>query len=88
MLGDADSFSAAATLRRDTVQDRVEAYNGVLKDVCAKDRHCRFDGNAVHDFRFGTAQLSHWDWFHPSTDGQARLAEIAYRTVTAKEPVT
>ncbi|POX53764.1 hypothetical protein C3489_15025 [Streptomyces sp. Ru71] len=88
MLGDADSFSAAATLRRDTVQNRVEAYNAVLKEVCAKDRYCRFDGNAVHDFRFGTAQLSHWDWFHPSTDGQARLAEIAYRTVTAKEPVS
>lgn len=88
MLGDADSLSAAATLRRDTVQERVEAYNAVLKDVCAKDRYCRFDGNAVHDFRFGTTQLSHWDWFHPSTDGQARLAEIAYRTVTAKEPVT
>jgi lysophospholipase L1-like esterase len=29
--------------------------------------------------------LSQWDWFHPSVDGQARLAEIAYRTVTARE---
>ena len=48
----------------------------------------RFDGNAVFDYRFGTDQLSHWDWFHPSRDGQARLAEIAYRTVTAREPVT
>jgi lysophospholipase L1-like esterase len=86
MLGDADALDAAATLRRDTVQRRVEAYNQVLKEVCAKDRHCRFDGGAVYDYRFGTAQLSHWDWFHPSTDGQARLAEIAYRTVTAKKP--
>ena len=38
MLGDADAVDAAATLRRDTVQDRVEAYNTVLQEVCAKDR--------------------------------------------------
>jgi lysophospholipase L1-like esterase len=88
MLGDADALDAAATQRRATVQSRVEAYNKVLRDVCAKDRRCRFDGNAVFDYRFGPAQLSPWDWFHPSTNGQARLAEIAYRTVTAQEPLT
>ncbi|MFG2311285.1 SGNH/GDSL hydrolase family protein [Streptomyces sp. NPDC048566] len=86
MLGDADSLTSAATLRRDRVQERVKAYNRVLGEVCAQDRHCRFDGDAVFDYRFGTEQLSHWDWFHPSTDGQARLAEIAYRTVTARDP--
>ncbi|MFD9463724.1 SGNH/GDSL hydrolase family protein [Streptomyces sp. NPDC060027] len=88
MLGDADSLDSAATLRRGKVQDRVEAYNQVLREVCAKDRRCRFDGGAVFDYRFGTDQLSHWDWFHPSKNGQARLAEIAYRTVTARKPVT
>ncbi|KAB1148777.1 SGNH/GDSL hydrolase family protein [Streptomyces luteolifulvus] len=85
MLGDADALDSAATLRRDTVQQRVEAYNEVLEKVCAKDERCRFDGGAVHDYRFGTEQLSHWDWFHPSVNGQARLAEIAYRTVTARK---
>ncbi|WP_460065148.1 SGNH/GDSL hydrolase family protein [Streptomyces sp. YKOK-I1] len=84
MLGDADALDAAATARRDTVQRRVEDYNRVLEEVCAKDARCRFDGGAVYDFRFGTDQLSHWDWFHPSRDGQARLAEIAYRKVTAR----
>ncbi|GGN56647.1 lipoprotein [Streptomyces albiflavescens] len=87
MLDDADALDSAATLRRARVQDRVEAYNEVLREVCAKDRRCRFDGGAVFDYRFGTDQLSHWDWFHPSKDGQARLAEIAYRMVTAKKPV-
>ncbi|MEU6475404.1 SGNH/GDSL hydrolase family protein [Streptomyces sp. NPDC047017] len=86
MLGDADTLDAAATGRRDAVQARVVEYNKVLAEVCAKDRRCRFDHNAVFDYRFGTAQLSHWDWFHPSRNGQARLAEIAYRTVTAKNP--
>ncbi|MER7488132.1 SGNH/GDSL hydrolase family protein [Streptomyces sp. NPDC126497] len=86
MLGDADSLDAAATLRRETVRERVEDYNEVLEEVCAKDRRCRFDGGAVHAYRFGTAELSRWDWFHPSVEGQAELAEIAYRTVTAKRP--
>ncbi|GCB49760.1 SGNH/GDSL hydrolase family protein [Streptomyces sp. NL15-2K] len=85
MLGDADAVDAAATARRDTVQKRVEDYNEVLEEVCAKDRRCRFDGGAVYEYRFGTGQLSQWDWFHPSVNGQARLAEIAYRTVTGKK---
>ncbi|MEV2214770.1 SGNH/GDSL hydrolase family protein [Streptomyces sp. NPDC050997] len=85
MLGDADALDAAATERRDTVEQRVEDYNKVLKEVCATYRRCRFDGGAVHDYRFGTDQLSHWDWFHPSVNGQARLAEIAYRAVTGKK---
>jgi lysophospholipase L1-like esterase len=86
MLADADAVDPAATLRRNTVRDRVDDYNEVLRDVCAKDRKCRTDGGAVHAFRFGTDQLSQWDWFHPSVNGQARLAEIAYRAVTAKNP--
>ncbi|MFJ8359987.1 SGNH/GDSL hydrolase family protein [Streptomyces sp. NPDC093984] len=88
MLGNADALDAASTQRRATVQSRVEEYNRALKEVCAKDRRCRFDGNAVFDYRFGPAQLSPWDWFHPSRNGQARLAEIAYRAVTAEDPVT
>ncbi|MBN0044786.1 SGNH/GDSL hydrolase family protein [Streptomyces actuosus] len=88
MLGDADALDTAADQRRNAVHERVEAYNEVLKEVCAEDRHCRYDGGAVHDYRFGADQLSHWDWFHPSREGQARLAEIAYRTVTAEKPVT
>ncbi|MFJ9536802.1 SGNH/GDSL hydrolase family protein [Streptomyces sp. NPDC101225] len=84
MLSDADALDSAAMLRRDTVQKRVEAYNTALKEVCAKDVRCRFDDDAVYDYRFGTEQLSKWDWFHPSVNGQARLAEIAYRKVTAK----
>ncbi|MGW4227224.1 SGNH/GDSL hydrolase family protein [Streptomyces bauhiniae] len=86
MLRGADDLTEAATVRRQEVQQRVEAYNTVLAEVCAKDERCRSDGNAVFDYRFGTGQLSQWDWFHPSRDGQARLAEIAYRTVTEHRP--
>ncbi|MFG3045976.1 SGNH/GDSL hydrolase family protein [Streptomyces sp. NPDC048241] len=86
MLRGADDLTEAATVRREEVQRRVEAYNTALAEVCAKDERCRSDGNAVFDYRFGTGQLSRWDWFHPSRDGQARLAEIAYRTVTGSGP--
>ncbi|MBZ3900463.1 SGNH/GDSL hydrolase family protein [Streptomyces griseiscabiei] len=86
MLADPDALTTAAGERRDAVQDRVEAYNDVLREVCEKDRYCRYDEDAVFDYRFGRTQLSQWDWFHPSVDGQARLAEIAYRVVSAKQP--
>ncbi|MFF9347310.1 SGNH/GDSL hydrolase family protein [Streptomyces sp. NPDC014734] len=86
MLGDADDMGAQAVARRASVQKRVEEYNAVLRDVCAKDARCRYDGGAVHDFPFIGAQLSQWDWFHPGREGQARLAEIAYRNVTATKP--
>ena len=88
MLRDADAQGAKAERRRARVQARVVAYNKVLKDVCAKDVLCRYDGGAVFNYRFTTAQLSHWDWFHPSRDGQARLAEIAYRRVTAPKALS
>ncbi|MEU7578967.1 SGNH/GDSL hydrolase family protein [Streptomyces sp. NPDC041068] len=87
MLADPDDLDTGATQRRESVQDRVIAYNDVLKDVCAKDRRCRYDGGAVFDYRFDGDQLSHWDWFHPSKNGQSRLAEIAYRQVTSPKPV-
>lgn len=86
MLGDAQDDSARARQRRDLVYDRVVAYNGVLRDVCAEDPRCRYDGGEVFDFRFTGKQLSQWDWFHPSKNGQSRLADIAYRNVTAATP--
>jgi lysophospholipase L1-like esterase len=86
MLGNAEDESPKARQRRDRVHERVLAYNEVLRDVCVKDLRCRYDGGAVFDYRFSGEQLSRWDWFHPSKDGQGRLAEIAYRNVTAAKP--
>ncbi|MEU9008639.1 SGNH/GDSL hydrolase family protein [Streptomyces sp. NPDC048479] len=86
MLGNSDDVSPKAQQRRTMVHERVVAYNGVLRDVCAKDLRCRYDGGAVFEYRFSGEQLSRWDWFHPSRNGQERLAEIAYRNVTAAQP--
>ncbi|MFJ3902349.1 SGNH/GDSL hydrolase family protein [Streptomyces sp. NPDC090025] len=82
MLKDPEDLSPAAERRRGQVRERVVAYNQVLKEVCAKDVRCRYDGGAVFGFAFDQGQLSPWDFFHPSKDGQARLAELAYRQIT------
>ncbi|MFI1936428.1 SGNH/GDSL hydrolase family protein [Streptomyces purpureus] len=86
MLADPDDLSPTAEHRRSLVRERVVAYNEALKEVCARDTRCRYDGGAVFGFSFGTGQLSPLDFFHPSKDGQRRLAEIAYRQVTSAEP--
>ncbi|MFB7464252.1 SGNH/GDSL hydrolase family protein [Streptomyces sp. NPDC056224] len=86
MLADPLSAATGATARRERVRARVVEYNEVLREVCAKDALCRYDGGAVFQYPFAAEQLSRWDWFHPGKDGQARLAELAHRQVTAAEP--
>ncbi|MFE6835842.1 SGNH/GDSL hydrolase family protein [Streptomyces sp. NPDC057705] len=86
MLADPLSAATGATARREQVRARVVEYNEVLREVCAKDALCRYDGGAVFQYPFAADQLSRWDWFHPGKDGQARLAELAHRQVTSAEP--
>ncbi|WP_411105372.1 SGNH/GDSL hydrolase family protein [Streptomyces sp. cmx-4-9] len=86
MLADPLSAATGATARREQVRARVVEYNEVLREVCGKDPLCRYDGGAVFQYPFSAEQLSRWDWFHPGKDGQARLAELAHRQVTAAEP--
>ncbi|WP_030597506.1 SGNH/GDSL hydrolase family protein [Streptomyces rimosus] len=83
MLRDPDDLSKAAATRRQSVRERVQAYNKALESVCAKDALCRFD-RSVFDFRFTGAELSAWDWFHPGREGQRELAEMAFREITRK----
>lgn len=84
VLRDAKSTSAAAEERRQRVYERVEAYNGALAQECARFLRCRYDGGAVFRYRFTEKELSRWDFFHPGKAGQRRLAELAYRGVTAR----
>lgn len=78
MLAGPLDTSAAATSRRNTVQQRVVAYNAVLAKVCAATRNCTFDGNAVYNYAFTTRDISTQDYFHPSVTGQARLAAVTW----------
>ncbi|MFF4405911.1 SGNH/GDSL hydrolase family protein [Streptomyces sp. NPDC001404] len=83
MLHDADAQDAASDERRTQVDRRVGEYNAVLKDVCGRDELCRYD-DSVHGYAFTGEQLSQWDRFHPSRQGQQTLADMAYKAVTAK----
>ncbi|WP_181767244.1 GDSL-type esterase/lipase family protein [Streptomyces albidus (ex Kaewkla and Franco 2022)] len=84
MLRDPKSMTQASQDRRQEVHERVVAYNAVLKEECARMLRCRYDGGAVFDYRFTKAELSRWDWFHPSKVGQRKLADLAYRGITAR----
>ncbi|MER5774672.1 SGNH/GDSL hydrolase family protein [Streptomyces sp. NPDC002039] len=86
MLADPLSLATGATSRREEVRARVVEYNEVLREVCAKDPLCRYDGGAVFQYPFSAEQLSRWDFFHPGKNGQARLAELAHRQVTTARP--
>jgi lysophospholipase L1-like esterase len=78
MLANPLSTAQADVERRDRVRQRVIDYNASLADVCGAYATCRFDGNAVFDYPFALTHVSTWDYFHPSTSGQAQLAEITY----------
>ncbi len=82
MLADAVDTGPDATARRAAVRDRVVAYNSVLGEVCGRYPLCRYDGGAVFQYAFGAGELSAWDWFHPSAQGQAQLARLGYAGVT------
>ncbi|MBA9004445.1 GDSL-type esterase/lipase family protein [Thermomonospora cellulosilytica] len=78
MLARPLSASAADIARRERVRQRVIDYNAVLRRLCAQDARCRFDDDAVFDYRFTLAQVSKWDYFHPNGNGQAVLARVTY----------
>jgi lysophospholipase L1-like esterase len=65
--------------QRQQVAERELAYNRILARACSRYRNCRWDNNAVFDFKFSAGDVSVLDYFHPSLEGQARLAELTWR---------
>jgi lysophospholipase L1-like esterase len=79
MLADPTDTSAATNARRQRVRARIRAYNTAMAVAC--DRHstqCRHDQSAIFDYRFNLDEVSNIDYWHPSTRGQATLAQIAW----------
>lgn len=66
--------------QRQSVVKRELAFNQILAQACSQYKNCRWDNNAVHDFKFSASDVSILDYFHPSLEGQARLAELTWRT--------
>ena len=78
MLANPGSTSAADEARRQRVRQRIVDYNAVLAQGCALYVRCRFDDNAVFDYRFEAKDVSKIDYFHPSREGQRVLAAVTW----------
>jgi lysophospholipase L1-like esterase len=65
--------------RRLKVKNQIIGFNSALQAVCAEYARCKFDNNAVFNYRFTLDLVSKWDYFHPNAAGQAVLADVSYR---------
>ncbi|MGH3442764.1 MAG: SGNH/GDSL hydrolase family protein [Nitriliruptorales bacterium] len=57
---------------------RWEDFNRLLAEVCEEHANCRHDRGAVAARTFGREEVSPVDGFHPSVEGQRRLAEVTW----------
>jgi lysophospholipase L1-like esterase len=78
LLANPLSTATADVARRETVRQRNQAYNNVLRDTCAVYIQCRFDGYAAFNTVFTASDITGRDYFHPSTSGQAKLASVTW----------
>ncbi len=79
LLANPTSTATADVQRRDRVRQRVIDFNTQLAQACAAyGANCKFDGNAVFNYRFSLSEISGWDYFHPDVDGQRALAQASY----------
>jgi lysophospholipase L1-like esterase len=79
LLANATSTAAADDRRRRQVADRVDAYDKELAAACrAYGKRCRWDGGKAHGVRFSLELVNHLDYFHPSAEGQAELADVTW----------
>lgn len=78
LLEDPRSTDAEDVARRRAVRQRTLAFDAVLDEVCALYIHCRFDERALFDDPFTPEDVSRRDYFHPSLQGQQRLAQVTW----------
>jgi lysophospholipase L1-like esterase len=72
------STDSSDVMRRMTVRQRNIDFNAQLEEVCSMYIHCRFDQNAIFSDPFEREDVSRRDYFHPSLQGQQRLAQVAW----------
>ena len=64
--------------QRQQVVRQELAFNTVLAETCANYRTCTTDRGAVYNYNFVASDVSRLDYFHPSLNGQATLANITW----------
>ncbi|HWI30711.1 MAG TPA: hypothetical protein VNT50_04425, partial [Microbacterium sp.] len=84
LLSDPLDRSPAAVARRASVETRVNALNIVIRAACAAAERCWHDGDAVHDVPIALGDISTRDYFHPSIEGQAKIAAATWDKVIEK----
>ncbi|HUQ15750.1 MAG TPA: GDSL-type esterase/lipase family protein [Gemmatimonadales bacterium] len=81
MLARSNSQDPADVGRRDRVRSRTIRFNRILAQECAAyGPMCWFDQLAVFEATFTRDQISRWDYFHPSVEGQQLLAAITWES--------
>jgi lysophospholipase L1-like esterase len=78
LLANPLSIAQADVDRRARVRQRNIDFNSQLATICAQFASCRFDGNAVFNTKFTPTDVSTRDYFHPSVNGQKRLACVSW----------
>lgn len=78
LLANPTSLAKADEERRLQVKAREEEYDSALKSVCAKYTQCKYDNGAGFKTVFNTSDVSTRDYFHPSIEGQTKIAKIAW----------
>lgn len=80
LLGECNDVLArtATDADRAAVQTQIGLYDSALSQVCAATPNCRYDGGAVTNAPFTSADISTVDYFHPSLAGQHELAAVTW----------
>jgi lysophospholipase L1-like esterase len=80
LLANPTSTAKSDEERRVAVRQRVEEFDSVLQSVCAKYTQCKYDNGAGFKTVFNTNDVSTRDYFHPSVEGQALIAGVAWQS--------
>jgi lysophospholipase L1-like esterase len=78
LLANPTSLAKADEERRLQVKTREEEFDSTLESVCAKYTQCKYDGGLGFKTAFNTNDVGTRDYFHPSIEGQALIASVAW----------
>ncbi|WP_037360482.1 SGNH/GDSL hydrolase family protein [Amycolatopsis orientalis] len=81
LLANPTSTAPADQQRREAFRQRIVDYNAELAAVCAEYAQCEYDGGAGFAARFDPSDVSTVDYFHPSVQGQALIADVAWKSL-------
>jgi lysophospholipase L1-like esterase len=72
------NFFNASPADRGVIMGRVALYNAVLETECATYANCLFDGHALFDHVWSSAEVSTVDNVHSSAAGQEMVSQVLY----------